>query len=65
MTGLLYKEGGTPYIKKMETGQIEIWACQVCGFRYEEQFEKMAFTRLPDDWKCPICGAPKDAFLKL
>jgi rubredoxin len=48
----------------MEAGQVEIWVCNVCGFRYEEQSEKMAFVQLPDDWKCPVCGAPKHAFLK-
>jgi rubredoxin len=49
----------------METGLIDIWVCQVCGFRYDEELEKMAFLKLPDDWKCPVCEAPKEAFLKL
>lgn len=40
------------------------WVCQICGFRYEEEAEKLPFSQLPDDWKCPICGAPKDALLK-
>ena len=22
------------------------------------------FEELPDDWTCPICGAPKDVFIK-
>jgi rubredoxin len=48
----------------MEAGQVETWVCNVCGFHYEEQSERMAFVQLPDDWKRPVCGAPKDAFLK-
>ena len=22
------------------------------------------FEKLPEDWKCPVCNAPKDAFKK-
>ena len=61
---ILYKQRGVSYIAQMEAAQIETWVCNVCGFRYEEKLEKMAFRQLPDDWKCPVCGAPKNAFLK-
>ena len=23
------------------------------------------FEKLPDDWKCPVCGATKDSFEKV
>jgi rubredoxin len=41
-----------------------VWVCTVCGYRYEEEVEKVPFAELPDDWACPICGAPKSAFEK-
>lgn len=41
-----------------------VWTCSVCGYRYDEKAEKVPFDQLPDDWTCPICNAPKDAFEK-
>ena len=38
------------------------YVCQVCGYVYDEAVEKIPFKDLPDDWKCPLCGAPKSAF---
>ncbi|MDT8358446.1 MAG: thiamine pyrophosphate-binding protein, partial [Methanomicrobiaceae archaeon] len=46
------------------------WKCSVCGYVYdEEQGEPRtdtppgtAFEDLPEDWVCPVCGAPKSAF---
>ncbi len=50
----------------------EMWICQVnnCGYIYNpEKGDKkgkiergVSFTDLPEDWKCPICGATKKAF---
>lgn len=39
------------------------WKCTVCGYIYDEAKEKKAFEELPEDWKCPQCGAPKSAFI--
>ena len=36
--------------------------CQQCGFIYDEDKEDTPFEELPDDWKCPVCGAPKSKF---
>ena len=33
------------------------YICTVCGYIHETEGE------LPDDFKCPICGAGKDAFV--
>ena len=44
--------------------EVEMVTCSVCGYQYDEKFEKVPFEQLPDDWKCPICNAPKSAFLK-
>ncbi len=38
------------------------WKCSVCGYIYDESREKVLFAELPEDWTCPVCGAPKSAF---
>lgn len=40
------------------------YICQICGYVYDEENEKVKFDELPPDWKCPLCGAPKDQFKK-
>lgn len=42
-----------------------MWKCTVCGYIYDEEKEGAPFEELPDDWTCPICNAPKDAFEKI
>lgn len=39
------------------------YRCTVCNWVYDEESEKVPFTDLPDDWSCPVCGAPKSAFV--
>ena len=34
--------------------------CSICGYVYSDP--NVPFQELPDDWKCPICGASKEAF---
>ena len=49
---------------------MEKWVCKVCGYIYDPQlgdqeggvYPGTAFTKLPDDWVCPVCGAGKDQF---
>jgi rubredoxin len=42
--------------------------CGVCGYEYDPaQGEGDApagtsFDKLPGDWTCPVCGAPKSEF---
>ena len=38
------------------------YKCQLCGYIYDDAKEKVPFEELPDDWKCPMCGASKDMF---
>ena len=38
------------------------YKCKLCGHIYDEAVEKVRFEDLPDDWKCPMCGAPKYLF---
>lgn len=41
------------------------YQCSICGYIYDEEKEKVKFSDLPDDWKCPLCGAPKDMFVEI
>ena len=46
------------------------WQCTVCGYVYDPNEGDpqggvdagTAFEDLPDNWLCPVCGAPKEAF---
>ncbi|MGM9970950.1 MAG: rubredoxin-like domain-containing protein [Anaeroplasmataceae bacterium] len=38
------------------------YICQICGYVYDDSKEKVPFEELPDDWKCPLCGAAKSDF---
>ncbi|MEL7569006.1 MAG: flavin reductase [Eubacteriaceae bacterium] len=37
------------------------YVCSVCGYVYDGE---IPFENLPDDYKCPVCEAPKSAFVK-
>ncbi len=41
------------------------YRCTVCNWVYDDAKEKVKFTDLPKEWVCPICGAPKSAFVLL
>lgn len=38
------------------------WKCTICGYIYDEDKESKSFSELPDDWRCPTCGAKKKWF---
>ncbi len=38
------------------------YVCQVCGYVYDEDKEKIPFDELPKGWECPICHAPISEF---
>jgi rubredoxin len=46
------------------------WQCSICGYVYDPSIGDVdngvspgtAFEDLPDDWECPLCGAPKEDF---
>lgn len=40
------------------------WKCTVCNFIYDEYKEEKKFRDLGSRWICPICGAPKSAFIR-
>ncbi|MBF0342612.1 MAG: rubredoxin [Nitrospirae bacterium] len=39
-----------------------MYRCTVCGWVYDESKEGTRFNDLPDDYTCPVCNAPKEAF---
>jgi len=49
------------------------WQCQVCGYIYDPELGDpdhgvepgTDFNDLPDNWECPLCGAPKEEFTSL
>ncbi len=49
---------------------MEKYECTLCGYIYdpEEGDDTQGikpgtpFAELPEDWVCPVCGAPKSAF---
>lgn len=41
------------------------YRCKICGYIYNEEKEGVKFSDLPDDWKCPLCKAPKTSFEKI
>lgn len=60
-----------PYYKE---GKIKMdkYRCVICGYVYDPEKGAgimhpagTAFEDLPDIWKCPVCGAPKNQFKKV
>jgi pyruvate oxidase len=39
------------------------WRCTVCNYIYDEEKKGVRFDDLSSDWICPICAAPKSAFV--
>jgi rubredoxin len=51
---------------------MDKYVCDVCGYVYDPAegdpengvSAGTSFEALPDDWVCPVCGAPKSEFTK-
>lgn len=41
------------------------YRCTVCNYVYDEEKEEIKFSDLSADWRCPVCNAPKSAFVDL
>lgn len=48
--------------KTGEREDFDLWRCATCKWLYKGKDHAAAFTALPDDWKCPVCSAGKNAF---
>ncbi len=42
-----------------------MFKCTICGYIYDEVKERTPFKELSDNWKCPVCKAPKKQFEKI
>ncbi|MGM9522700.1 MAG: rubredoxin [Oscillospiraceae bacterium] len=48
------------------------YLCEPCGYIYDSEVgdpdngipPETEFEDLPEDWECPICGAPKTDFVE-
>ena len=51
---------------------MDKWECTVCGYIYDPEKGDpdnkipagTPFKQLPENWTCPVCGAPKSQFAK-
>ncbi|MDD5037976.1 MAG: flavin reductase [Dehalococcoidales bacterium] len=74
------KRGTTPktapsYVeeKKEAAPEMAKYKCSVCGWIYDPEIGDpdngvapgTPFEKIPDDWRCPMCGATKSDFEKL
>ncbi|MFI3272390.1 MAG: rubredoxin [Pseudomonadota bacterium] len=49
---------------------MEKHVCELCGYEYDpaegddenDVAAGTAFADIPEDWTCPVCGAPKSDF---
>ncbi|MFB3888679.1 MAG: thiamine pyrophosphate-dependent enzyme [Candidatus Bathyarchaeia archaeon] len=41
------------------------YRCTVCNYVYDEAKEGKKFSDLPQEWVCPVCGAPRSVFVLL
>ena len=49
---------------------MQKYICDVCGYVYDPALGDpdanvkpgTAFDKVPDNWVCPVCGAPKSEF---
>jgi len=56
----------TTLIKKRLLIKDTMRRCTICGYEYDEASEGTPFDhQLPEDWKCPVCNAPKEAFERI
>jgi rubredoxin len=51
--------------KSCEWEDFDLWRCATCKWLYKEGEQGVKFEDLPEDWKCPICKAGKNAFEKV
>ena len=53
--------------------KMDKWKCTICDWIYDPAVGDpdggvapgTPFEQIPDSWVCPVCGASKDAFIKI
>ncbi len=51
---------------------MDTYICNICGYEYDPKngdpdagvAPGTPFADVPEDWVCPVCGAPKSEFTK-
>lgn len=62
-----------PVAEKEASQSMSKYQCSVCGYIYDPADGDedggiepgTAFEDLPEDWECPVCGAPKSDFERI
>ncbi len=61
------------YTRKEHPGTpVELFVCEICGYIYDPALGDpeggiqagTPFDQVPNEWRCPICGAPKQRFYR-
>jgi len=52
-------------VEEAKTKENKEHRCIICGHIHDDAVEDTAFSDLPDDWVCPVCGASKDVFTEV
>jgi flavin reductase (DIM6/NTAB) family NADH-FMN oxidoreductase RutF len=68
--GITPKSAPSYIIEKNYSSEKPKYRCTVCGYTYDPKIgdsdggilKGTPFEELPDDWKCPVCGASKVEF---
>jgi rubredoxin len=59
------EKGWEVVAKEGEREDFGLWRCAACRWLYKEQEQKIKFSDLPEDWKCPVCKVGKESFEKI
>ena len=72
------KRGTTPktapvHVEEESRNRVAKYKCTICGYIYDPEAGDpdsgikpgTPFEELPDDWVCPVCGAPKSDFERI
>ena len=67
-----HNNNGYRHFSKKGEKKMDKYVCQACGYIYGPVKGDpkngikpgTRFGDLPEDWSCPVCGAPKDMFEK-
>ena len=59
------KNAPTYIEEKVEISDSKKYKCLLCGYIYDDAKQETKFEDLPDDWRCPLCSAPKSSFIEI
>jgi len=64
---LLYelKKKKKPYMAAKGEPRPGLYKCMPCGYIYDDSKMEPKFDELSDSYRCPLCSARTDAFIKM